>query len=140
MIKLKELNLENFGEFSQLSVSFDDNVTYLVGPNGSGKSTAGIIGLQFVMQGIAEKSSGGNIPIIGERFRFIGENGKDAKGSIVLQLLMSHSSAFFAIENMMIQREFSERTSETESRILQKKALLCYTVEHLCEARHDIRR
>lgn len=84
MIKLKELNLENFGEFSQLSVSFDDNVTYLVGPNGTGKSTAGIIGLQFVMQGIAEKSSGGNMPIIGERFRFIGENGKDAKGSIVL--------------------------------------------------------
>lgn len=84
MIKLKELNLENFGQFSQLSVSFDENVTYLVGPNGTGKSTAGIIGLQFVMQGIAEKSSGGNMPIIGERFRFIGENGKDAKGSIVL--------------------------------------------------------
>ena len=84
MIKLKELNLENFGQFSQLSVSFDDNVTYLVGPNGSGKSTAGVIGLQFVMQGIAEKSSGGNMPVIGERFRFIGENGKDAKGSIVL--------------------------------------------------------
>lgn len=84
MIKLKELNLENFGQFSQLSVSFDDNVTYLVGPNGTGKSTAGVIGLQFVMQGVAEKSSGGNMPIIGERFRFIGDNGKDAKGSIIL--------------------------------------------------------
>lgn len=83
-MKIKEISLNNFANYNKVSVSFDDNVTYLIGKNGSGKSTLGITAIWFLFQGIAEKSSGGNNPLIGERFRFIGPNGKTATGEMVL--------------------------------------------------------
>lgn len=83
-MKVKSLKLSNFAKYSEVSVSFNENVTYLVGPNGAGKSTLGVDGLWFVLQGVAEKATKGVSPIIAERFRFIGNSGKTAVGELVL--------------------------------------------------------
>ena len=83
-MKIKELTLKNFANFKEVSVSFDDNVTYLIGNNGAGKSSIGLMGIWFIFQGIAEKQSKGKDVIIGERFRFIGDFGKTASGEITL--------------------------------------------------------
>ncbi|MBX4188381.1 MAG: ATP-binding protein, partial [Candidatus Doudnabacteria bacterium] len=73
-----------FAKYDAVTVSFDDNVTYLVGKNGAGKSTLGITAIWFMFCGIAEKSSGGTNPLIGERFRFIGPKAATAKGEMIL--------------------------------------------------------
>jgi energy-coupling factor transporter ATP-binding protein EcfA2 len=65
-------------------VNLDENVTYLIGRNGSGKTKLGLDLIWFVLQGIAEKSSEGKIPLLGERFRFIGKDGATAMGELVL--------------------------------------------------------
>lgn len=83
-MKIKSLSLTNFANYDKVEASFDPNVTYLIGKNGAGKSTLGITGVWFMLQGIAEKSSGGNTPLIGERFRFIGPRGASARGEMVL--------------------------------------------------------
>lgn len=83
-IKIESLKLENFVKYANVEVSFDSNVTYLSGINGSGKSTIGLTGIWFMFQGIAEKASGGNTPLVGERFRFIGPAAPTAKGEMVL--------------------------------------------------------
>lgn len=83
-MKIKNITLSNFSKYDQVDVSFDDNLTYLVGKNGSGKSTLGITAIWFMFQGIAEKASGGNSPLIGERFRFIGPKAATAKGEMTL--------------------------------------------------------
>jgi hypothetical protein len=83
-MKIKELSLTNFAEYDQVTVSFDENVTYLIGKNGAGKSTIGIYGIWFMFQSIAEKATDGKNPLIGERFRFIGPNAATAKGEMVL--------------------------------------------------------
>jgi len=82
--KIESIKLENFAKYTNVEASFDRNVTYLVGNNGSGKSTLGLNGIWFMFQGIAEKASGGNSPLIGERFRFIGPSSPTAKGEMVL--------------------------------------------------------
>jgi hypothetical protein len=83
-MKIKEITLTNFSKYDQVTVSFADDITYLIGKNGSGKSTLGITAIWFLFQGIAEKSSGGNNPLIGERFRFIGPKAATAKGEMIL--------------------------------------------------------
>lgn len=83
-MKIKSIKLENFAKYSHIEVSFDKNITYLIGDNGAGKTTLGLNAIWFLFQGIAEKSSKGNNPLIAERFRFIGENGASAKGEMVL--------------------------------------------------------
>lgn len=83
-MKIKSIKLENFAKYSHIEVSFDKNITYLIGNNGAGKTTLGLNAIWFLFQGIAEKSSKGNNPLIAERFRFIGENGASAKGEMVL--------------------------------------------------------
>lgn len=83
-MKVKQITLNNFAKYDAVTVSFDDNVTYLVGKNGAGKSTLGITAIWFMFQGIAEKASGGNNPLIGERFRFIGPKAATAKGEMIL--------------------------------------------------------
>jgi DNA repair ATPase RecN len=82
-MKIKSATFKNFKNYDQVSVNFDENITYLIGPNGAGKSTLGLDGPWFVMQGIAEKAQKGVNPIIGERFRFIGEKCAFASGEIV---------------------------------------------------------
>jgi len=83
-MKIKEIKLSNFAKYNEVNVSFDENVTYLIGSNGAGKSTLGITAIWFMFQGIAEKASGGNNPLIGERFRFIGPKSATAKGEMIL--------------------------------------------------------
>lgn len=83
-MKIKDITLKNFGKYDLVSASFDPNVTYLMGPNGAGKSTFGFTGIQFMFEGMAEKASRGNSPVIGERFRFIGPNGKSSGGEMTL--------------------------------------------------------
>lgn len=83
-MKIKSASAVNFAGYEKVTVSFDENVTYLIGKNGAGKSTLGLSLIWFVLQGIAEKAQKGTTPIIGERFRFIGHNGATAKGILVL--------------------------------------------------------
>jgi hypothetical protein len=83
-MKIKSASAVNFAGYEKVTVSFDDNVTYLIGKNGAGKSTLGLSLIWFVLQGIAEKAQKGTQPIIGERFRFIGHSGPTAKGTLVL--------------------------------------------------------
>jgi hypothetical protein len=83
-MKIKEISLNNFAEYSKVTVSLDPNVNFLVGKNGSGKSTLGLTGVQAIFQGIAEKAMNGTNPVIGERFRFIGPAGASSKNYIIL--------------------------------------------------------
>jgi energy-coupling factor transporter ATP-binding protein EcfA2 len=83
-MKIKEISLNNFAEYTNVTASLDPNVNFLVGKNGSGKSTLGLTGVQAIFQGIAEKASGGNVPVVGERFRFIGPAGATSKNYIIL--------------------------------------------------------
>jgi hypothetical protein len=83
-MKIKEISLSNFANYEKIDVSLNSDVTYLIGKNGSGKSTIGITAIWFILQGIAEKSSAGTNPLIGERFRFIGPKGATAKGTMTL--------------------------------------------------------
>lgn len=79
-VSLKQLDLENFGEYQQLHVEFDRGVNYLIGLNGSGKSTI-LNGIWSTMQGMGER---GKHIFHSERYRWIGPNGKSAKGQLVL--------------------------------------------------------
>lgn len=79
-MKIKNLMLKNFAKVSEISVSFDKNVTYLIGVNGSGKTTIGLNGVWFVFKGLAQKGDG----LIAERFRFIGPHGKSAQGILTI--------------------------------------------------------
>jgi DNA repair exonuclease SbcCD ATPase subunit len=83
-MKIKEISLNNFAEYSKVTVSLDPNVNFFVGKNGSGKSTLGLTGVQAIFQGIAEKATNGTTPVISERFRFIGDNGATSKNHIIL--------------------------------------------------------
>lgn len=83
-MKIKEISLNNFANYEKVTVNLDPNINFYVGKNGSGKSTLGITGVQAIFQGIAEKASGGNMPVIAERFRFIGPLGASSKNHIIL--------------------------------------------------------
>ena len=82
-MKIKKLRLRNFAQFQDFECEFDGSVTRLVGVNGSGKTTIGLTAIWAAFRGIAEKSGKGQI--VGERFRFIGSDGKAAH--IELQLI-----------------------------------------------------
>jgi len=83
-IKIESIHLKNFAGFNRVEVNLNPNVTYLIGKNGAGKSTIGLNSVWWILQGIAEKSSKGNTPLTGERFRFIGEYGRSAEGIMKL--------------------------------------------------------
>ena len=82
-MKIKSISLENFGKYSKVTASFDNNITYLIGPNGSGKSTLGLTGIWAIFKGIATKSSTKDI-LKGERFRFINDEGVTATGIVII--------------------------------------------------------
>ena len=100
-MKIKNLMLRNFAKVSEISVNFDENITYLIGTNGAGKTTVGLNGIWFVMKGLAQKGDG----VIAERFRFIGPHGKSAKADMTI-----HDSA----ENIdiKISRELLKNSTE----------------------------
>ncbi len=79
-MKIKNLMLKNFAKVSEISVSFDKNITYLIGANASGKTTVGLNGVFFAMKGLAQKGDG----LIAERFRFIGPHSKSAKAEMTI--------------------------------------------------------
>jgi hypothetical protein len=83
-MKIQKLSIYNFANYGKVTVDFSDTLTYLIGVNGSGKSTIGITAIWFVMCGIAEKQGASN-PLIGERFRFIGNQSAKAQGQIVFK-------------------------------------------------------
>ncbi len=79
-MKIKTLLLKNFAKVSEISVSFDKNITYLIGVNASGKTTIGLNGVWFVIKGLSQKGDG----LIAERFRFIGPHSKSAKAEMTI--------------------------------------------------------
>lgn len=81
---VKSIHGFNFAGYSSVMVNLNENTNYLIGPNGAGKTILGLDILWFVMQGIAEVGRDGKIPLIGDRFRFIGKAGATALGEIVL--------------------------------------------------------
>ena len=80
-MKIKDVMYKNFANISEISVSFDENITYLIGTNGAGKTTVGLNGIWFIIKGLAQKGDG----LIAERFRFIGPGGKSAQGTLTIQ-------------------------------------------------------
>ena len=103
-MKIKNLMLKNFAKVSEISVNFDENITYLIGTNGAGKTTVGLNGIWFVMKGMAQKGEG----VIAERFRFIGPHGKSAKADMTI-----HDSA----ENIDIKISRKLLKNSTELKI-----------------------
>jgi len=83
-MKIKEISLRNFMKYDEVHCSLNEDVTYLVGKNGSGKSSLAIYGVQAILQGIAEKASGGTTPLYGERFRFIGPKAASSTNQLTL--------------------------------------------------------
>ncbi len=79
-MKIKNIMLKNFAKVSEISVNFDENLTYLIGANASGKTTVGLNGVWFVIKGLAQKGDG----LIAERFRFIGPHSKSAKAEMII--------------------------------------------------------
>jgi len=95
MIKISKAKLNNFAKFENFECTFDGQITRLVGLNGSGKSTVGLKGLIACLNGISEKQSGG--ALIGERFRFIGKNGKSA--DVEYEFIDESTGSKFSIKN-----------------------------------------
>src|ERR1051325_519818 len=83
-MKIKDVEVKNFKGFSKLKISLDPNKTYICGPNGAGKTTFALEIIQAGLQGIGLKSSNGTSPLIGERFRFIGQSGSSSE--IIIRL------------------------------------------------------
>lgn len=80
--KLKNLKLKNFGKFTDFEIEFDSKITRLVGRNGDGKTTVGLTAIWAGIKGISENDKGGSL--VGERFRFIGKQGKSADVELTL--------------------------------------------------------
>lgn len=94
-MKLKKLTLNNFAKFTNIAVEFDNKVTRLIGFNGAGKTTLGCTAIWACLKGISEKISSGGI--IGERFRFIGNNGRSS--DIELQLFDESTNETITCKN-----------------------------------------
>jgi chromosome segregation ATPase len=80
-MKIKQIMLKNFATVNHIELNLTDSVTYIIGENGSGKTTVGLNAIWFILEGLALK--GKNV-LHGDRFRFIGNHGPSAVGTIVL--------------------------------------------------------
>lgn len=80
-MELRKMMYENFGKISKITINISPGVTLITGPNGACKTTVGLNGVWFVLKGLAQK---GQDVFHAERFRFIGKNGKSAKGVLFL--------------------------------------------------------
>jgi len=73
-IKLKSIEMQNFINFNDFKIEFNDGITSLYGVNGSGKTTVGLTAILAAINGIAERAKLGQV--VGERFHFIGPHKK----------------------------------------------------------------
>ena len=80
-MKIKQIMLKNFANVNQIEINLSDSVTYLIGENGAGKTTVGLNAIWFILEGLSLK---GKKVLHGDRFRFIGKQGKSAIGKLVL--------------------------------------------------------
>jgi len=94
-MKIKNLKIDNFGNFSGFEVEFGGQITRLVGINGSGKTTVGLTAIWACLKGIAEKGTDGKL--MGDRFRFIGP--KKATADLELILVDEQKGAEIKIKN-----------------------------------------
>ena len=82
---IRSVSLKNFKQCKEISVSFDDSLTFLMGGNGDGKTTIGLDGIQYLFEGAASRpASKDRNPLIGERFTFIHKGEKSAVGRMVI--------------------------------------------------------
>jgi hypothetical protein len=81
IMKIKQLFLKNFASVSEITINYNHDITYLCGNNGAGKTTVGLNAIWFILEGLSLK---GKKVLHGDRFRFIGKQGKSAIGKLVL--------------------------------------------------------
>lgn len=81
-MKIKKIELQNFINFNDFEIEFDNDITRLVGANGSGKTSIGLTSILAAFKGIAERGKEGQI--IGERYKFIGPNAKSADVAVTI--------------------------------------------------------
>jgi len=72
--KIEALGAKNFKKFSNIEVIFNSKVTRFVASNGEGKTTLGSQILLAALKGVAKNGDA----LIGNRWQFIGDNGKSA--------------------------------------------------------------
>jgi hypothetical protein len=72
--KIEAIGAKNFKKFSNIEVVFNGNVTRFVASNGEGKTTLGSQVLLAALKGVAKTGDA----LIGDRWQFIGDNGKSA--------------------------------------------------------------
>ena len=99
-MKLKKLKLDNFAKFSNFECEFDGKITKLIGMNGSGKTTVGLTSIWAGFRGIALNSTNGQL--IGERWRFIGNEKKNA--GIEITLVDEKQNAEIIIRNKITDK------------------------------------
>ena len=117
-MKIKNLMLKNFAKVSEISVNFDENITYLIGTNGAGKTTIGLNGIWFVMKGLAQKGDG----VIAERFRFIGPHGRSAKGVMTI-VDSAHGGLEIKISRKLLKNSIELKIEASDGRQLDQKWL-----------------
>lgn len=93
-MKINRARFRNFAKFEDFECKFSDGITPLVGLNGAGKTTVGFKGLMACINGISERGGKG---LIGERFRFIGKNGKSA--DVSYEFIDESNNGTFTINN-----------------------------------------
>lgn len=99
-MKFKKLKLNNFAKFTDFEIEYDGEITHLVGINGSGKTTIGLTAIWACLKGIKKVGKG---ILIGERYRFIGDNGDAA--DIELTLIDEEKNAEIKIKNHITEDE-----------------------------------
>jgi len=98
-----KLELRNFTGFKKFECQFNDKVTTLIGVNGSGKTTIGLKAIWAVFHGIASRGKG----IIGDRFQFIGDNGRSADISLTIKDIQKNVE-------IVLNRHITKKTTTIE--------------------------
>ena len=112
-MKIKQIMYKNFVDISEMTINLKDDITYFIGTNGAGKTLTGLTGIWFIMEGLAKT---GKKVLHGDRFRFIGKQGKSAVGRLIL-----HDE----IENIdiTIQRKLTKNKTELKITASDKRQL-----------------
>ena len=121
MYKLKSLSMSNFKNFDEVTVSFDENLSYLVGGNGANKSTL-IDALWVTFQGVGDRAlSKNNFPVIANRFMIIGNKKPSAKTGAVIRDMQTGKDI---VINRKITKEGTKLTFEAEEGVVLDQRFL----------------